>query len=396
MKTSQKNDEVYKALFELSKFVTNIGRSEENPFLRSKYVPLDRILEVIRDPLSANGLMIASSPSFKDGVVTVETRIIHAISSQWVSVSPSAPVVPAIIDKKIEGVYVTPQGVGAAITYLRRYGLMSLLGLAETDDDGNLASGTPRDERSSWTGPLDLEELTKGLRSLWAKIEKVQDIEKLDPILWGYQELITQCKADLPDRWDGTDGIKGIQTLIDQKREKLTQSEPVTSEELLEEIENRISGVTDPLDLETLRQEYDEHAGLALPDIREKAQDMFNIKQIELAHAASDDEGTEEAPESPVENQADKTDDTPENEETPQSEQPVEEEPVEEATRSPRVVLQQLMAKIETFSDYNDLAAWDVQITDDIEWIAKVSPKSAEELNEKIKARLAELEDSDD
>lgn len=367
MKTSQKNDEVYKALFEVSKLVTNIERAEDNPFLNSKYVPLDRILEVVRDPLAGVQLMLAQSPSFKDGNVTVETRLIHALSSQWVSVSPSSPVVPAKIDRKVEGLYVTPQGVGAAITYLRRYGLMSLLGLAETDDDGNLASGTPRDERSSWTGPLDLEALTKELRSLWGKIEKVQDLEKLDQILWGYQETVSQCKADLPDRWDGTDGIKGIQTLIDGKREKLKpHHEPMAPDQVLEEIENRISGVTSFDDLEAVRKDYDNHTALEMPDYREKAQDLFNIKMIEIK-----DEST--------------------NTKNPEIDKPSP-EPEDRAETAAR-----LKREVMAFEDKDDLAAWSDSQTETLDWIAERSKSSKDEINSLIVARLkalGELEDA--
>jgi len=36
------------------------------------------------------------------------------------------------------------QGLGSAITYARRYGIMSLLNLPADDDDGNGASGSPK------------------------------------------------------------------------------------------------------------------------------------------------------------------------------------------------------------------------------------------------------------
>ena len=37
----------------------------------------------------------------------------------------------------------TMQGLGSAITYARRYGLLQMAGIAPEDDDGNEASKTP-------------------------------------------------------------------------------------------------------------------------------------------------------------------------------------------------------------------------------------------------------------
>jgi hypothetical protein len=41
---------------------------------------------------------------------------------------------------EIKPVKTDPQGIGSALTYARRYGLMAMIGIAPEDDDGNAAS----------------------------------------------------------------------------------------------------------------------------------------------------------------------------------------------------------------------------------------------------------------
>jgi hypothetical protein len=68
-------------------------------------------------------------PSFESGLASVETLMTHS-SGEWISNICSAPV------SKQDA-----QGVGSAITYLRRYSLASFAGIAQEDDDANAAVG---------------------------------------------------------------------------------------------------------------------------------------------------------------------------------------------------------------------------------------------------------------
>jgi len=95
------------------------------------YATLDCIMDMIRKPLSDNGLSVAHSLLDDAHGPICETRIMHA-SGQWI-----ATWVPVIVSEHADA-----QGWGAAITYARRYGLTCLLGIAsDEDDDGNAACG---------------------------------------------------------------------------------------------------------------------------------------------------------------------------------------------------------------------------------------------------------------
>jgi hypothetical protein len=70
-------------------------------------------------------------------MVTVETTFLHESGSAMSSVMTLRP-------SKLD-----PQGVGAAVTYGRRYALLAMAGGAPEDDDGNAASGHAEPARKS-------------------------------------------------------------------------------------------------------------------------------------------------------------------------------------------------------------------------------------------------------
>ena len=131
MKTSETAKEIYTALSNFQGNISNPFRSEKNPFFKSTYVPLQALIEHIKEPLKANGLcFVQDTLNTADGVGVV-TRLGHT-SGEWIE--GSQIILP--LTKK------DPQGAGMAITYARRYSLSAILGLeGDKDDDGNYSSG---------------------------------------------------------------------------------------------------------------------------------------------------------------------------------------------------------------------------------------------------------------
>lgn len=118
-----------KALAKAQSEVENAGKNANNPHFKSKYADLAEVLNTVRPIFSANGLAISQFPSFENGIASVETIITHE-SGEWMSGISSAPVTKQ-----------DAQGVGSATTYLRRYSLAAIAGVAQEDDDGNSAIG---------------------------------------------------------------------------------------------------------------------------------------------------------------------------------------------------------------------------------------------------------------
>ena len=91
-------------------------------------------MEAALPPLNKHGIGVLQFPEFdKDtGLVTVETRLLHK-SGEWMGGSVSG------VPKDPRNI----QAIGSTITYLKRYGLQSLVGCPSEDDDGNSASAAP-------------------------------------------------------------------------------------------------------------------------------------------------------------------------------------------------------------------------------------------------------------
>ncbi len=116
------------ALIAFQTAVSSVKKTETNPFFKSKYADLTAVLNAIKEPLEKAGLAFVQFPD-GDGLTTM---LMHALSGEWMQAT-----LPLKLVKQ------DAQGQGAAITYLRRYSLGSILGLiTEEDDDGNKASQT--------------------------------------------------------------------------------------------------------------------------------------------------------------------------------------------------------------------------------------------------------------
>jgi hypothetical protein len=109
------------------------AKDATNPQFRSRYANLASVRDVLRKPLSDNGLSYVQLVRGGQGKVEVETMLMHA-SGQFIG---ECLVLPTTSN--------TAQATGSAITYARRYALMALVGAAaaEDDDDGEAASRRP-------------------------------------------------------------------------------------------------------------------------------------------------------------------------------------------------------------------------------------------------------------
>ena len=117
--------------------VENALKSSTNPHFKSKYADLAEILNTVRPVFSANGIAIVQTPTFESGVASVETMLCHE-SGEFISSVCSSPV------SKQDA-----QGIGSAITYLRRYSLAAMCGIAQEDDDGQHAVQEPQTQRQA-------------------------------------------------------------------------------------------------------------------------------------------------------------------------------------------------------------------------------------------------------
>lgn len=135
MDTSKANPDLLAALSVAQGEIENADKNAQNPHFRSSYADLAEVLNTIRPVFSRNGLALLQSTEFFEGVVSVCTLIAHKSGGM---VSSVASCVPAKTDA---------QGIGAATTYLRRYGAAAMAGISQEDDDGNAASHSNQPNR---------------------------------------------------------------------------------------------------------------------------------------------------------------------------------------------------------------------------------------------------------
>ena len=140
--------------------VENASKNAKNPHFKSKYADLAELLNTVRPVFSIHGLAIVQMPSFDGGIASVETMISHS-SGEWISSICSAPV------SKQDA-----QGVGSAITYLRRYSLAAMCGIAQEDDDANSSVGhapQPQTQAKPQAKPeISSERLAKAIEAIKA------------------------------------------------------------------------------------------------------------------------------------------------------------------------------------------------------------------------------------
>lgn len=105
---------------------------------RAGYATLPKVIETLRPILNAHGLGLMQPAEPAQGGVKVRTMLVH-VSGQ--SISDDGIYIPA---SKLD-----PQGHGSALSYARRYGLLSMLGVATADDDGQSAlQGIEREKQA--------------------------------------------------------------------------------------------------------------------------------------------------------------------------------------------------------------------------------------------------------
>jgi hypothetical protein len=129
---------LFESLHAVQAAALSISKNARNPHFGNKYISLDKLVPQVLPLLNANGLVLTQLPT-NLGVLgepspALRTRLTHAPTGEFIE-----DTAPLLLDKQ------NSQGVGSAITYMRRYALLSILGLvADEDDDGEKASKSER------------------------------------------------------------------------------------------------------------------------------------------------------------------------------------------------------------------------------------------------------------
>lgn len=207
MKMSETTKEIFSAFAKFQGEVNNPKTTQVNPQFRSKYSPLDVVINEVKPILAKYGLSVNQSTGSEGENIVIKTLLMHE-SGEWMESEPL--VLPAYQLGKGGAKNYSAQGAGSAITYGRRYSLSAILGIAsESDDDGNGAQGSdsgqaPSKPQGSNGGSKASE---KQLKMIHAKIAHIAALTKRNK-----QTIEDKLKGNV-----GTDNLSGISSQVASK-----------------------------------------------------------------------------------------------------------------------------------------------------------------------------------
>jgi hypothetical protein len=158
---SESISEIAKALAAAQAEMRPAEKNAMNPAFKSRYANFEAIVEASKC-IHKHGLAVTQTTSVAEGRLQLHTFLTHTSGQYLESVYPLRPVQD------------TPQAMGSAITYAKRYTYSAILGMAtgEGDDDGEVAMEKPvpvfavkkREPQPAYQG-TDTQR-----RELWAKV----------------------------------------------------------------------------------------------------------------------------------------------------------------------------------------------------------------------------------
>ena len=180
-------------LLEIQRELPKIGKDANNPYFKSGYLTLEKLLDVMLPKLNEKGLLLVQYPSVtEEGVAVLFTEIYDGDS-----IVHSSAMSLALKSQD-------PQAQGSAITYARRYALMAIFVIvpAETDDDGNAATPISPEKGMNKTQWAALGKLLdeKGISDRDDKIRLIQTLSEGKPLnTSAYNRLEKEITEAAPD-----------------------------------------------------------------------------------------------------------------------------------------------------------------------------------------------------
>lgn len=150
MKRSDSLKELTKSFILIQKEIEPAKKDAINPHFRSKYSTLASCYEACSEILSKNNVWVCQVPWTENGDLYLTTVLSHS-SGEYVEGS----------------MFVCPkdtpsQTKGSAISYIRRYSLITMVGISSEDDDGNEATIAHKPQKPAITVNPKTGEMTVG------------------------------------------------------------------------------------------------------------------------------------------------------------------------------------------------------------------------------------------
>lgn len=160
-----------------------------------KYATLDHIIEHVRAPLTKNGLWFIQRLENGGGKYRLVTQLVHESGQSFASETP------LLVEDQGN------QSFGSALTYMRRYALCAMLGIAaDEDDDANAADGNTV-EKSAERKPRkaapkaepEQHPLRAAAERIKAGIDAHTDLEALNAFIVQEAEALNDIEHQKPE-----------------------------------------------------------------------------------------------------------------------------------------------------------------------------------------------------
>lgn len=181
--------EIAKVIIKVQKKLQPLVKSSTNDEYDSKFTPLPQVMTAALELLNKHKVGVIQSPTTIDGLAALRTILVH---ESGVSFQDATKLALSKVD---------PQSHASAITYMRRYALMSMLGLTseDDDDDGNKASGVfqkPTDEQIEQIKSLCLA-MNYSSKDIAAQVWKVKTRDHATLTILNLNKMISQRVGDI-------------------------------------------------------------------------------------------------------------------------------------------------------------------------------------------------------
>jgi hypothetical protein len=147
------NTEIFKKLFNIQAEVGRLKKDKMNPHFKSSYIDINSVLDELIPLASEHKVFISQPTSVENGINYLKTIAVDIDSGES---HEAIMVLPLNLDA---------QKTGSALTYYRRYMLVSMFGLQTVDDDGKAGSSPVAEKKKA------SDELVQELESLFNNLE---------------------------------------------------------------------------------------------------------------------------------------------------------------------------------------------------------------------------------
>lgn len=171
---------------------SSVKKDAANPFHKSRYASLAAHLDLCEATLDKYGLIMLQTVNGSHEKPLLIATICHAESGQWLKSYLPLP------NPKGDS-----QGLGASLTYMRRYSINSMLGLTAEDDDGETAAGRgkhddyKKEQKAAQQPPAGPSKFVEALKTNQADMQKAANIPPAPRIGPGQVDILKNLEKKL-------------------------------------------------------------------------------------------------------------------------------------------------------------------------------------------------------